>query len=236
MSGTLTIDSRFQGIRGIGQGGHFAGLLAEQRSRPTRVWFRAPIPLDHPLRVDDRDSKLVVSHGETEIAHAEDATVESAPPDAVSLDQAERGRRWAVGRHFARVESCFSCGMGPESLRVHAGKVGTGPFATPFTPPLWTAGPHGTVRDRFLWAPLDCAAGWRVSLDEPRRLAVTGWLSAEVVAPVGPGTPLVVVADADGAWSGRKRMARSAIYTADGALVARAESLWISVAEPEARQ
>ncbi len=237
MSETMVVDPRFKGVEGIGQGGHFAGVLAERRGAPTRVWFRAPIPLGRPLHLEESPDGLVVTDGSVEIARAEDASTEKAPPLPVSLETAEAGRRWAVGRHHARVEGCFSCGMGLESFRVHAGDVGGGLFATPFVPPAWTAGEDGVVLDRFLWAPLDCAAGWRVMLDGPRRLAVTGWLHAEILKAVRPDEPLVVVADTEPEWMGRKRFARSAMYTADGRLVAQAESLWISVSgEPPARQ
>ncbi|HEY5685354.1 MAG TPA: hypothetical protein VIY70_08290 [Acidimicrobiia bacterium] len=229
MTGGISIDPRFQGISGIGQGGHFAGLLAERRRAGTRVWFRAPIPLGRRLNLDERGATLVVRDGATEIALAENASVEADPPPFVSLAAAEKGRSWAVGRHLPRVEGCFSCGMGPESLRIHAGRVDEELYATPYTPPAWTAGPDGTVLDRFLWAPIDCAAGWRVSLDEPQRPAVTGWLTAEIATAVTPGTPLVVVATAEDGWTGRKRMASSAVYTGDGTLVAKSESLWIAL-------
>jgi hypothetical protein len=50
-----------------------------------------------------------------------------------------------------------------------------------------------------------------------------------VHADVRPGDRLVVVADAQPDWDGRKKRARSAIYTEDGSLVAASESLWIAV-------
>lgn len=233
MTGGISIDPRFQGISGIGQGGHFAGLLAERRRAPTRVWFRAPIPLGRNMSLDEREETLVVRDGPTEIALAENAAVQTDPPPAVSLDEADQGRRWALRRRILRAEGCFSCGMGPESFRVHAGRVRGGLFATPYTPPPWTAGPEGTVSDRFLWAALDCAAGWTVSLDGPTTPAVTGWLAAEIATAVAPGTPLVVVAAAEDGWTGRKRMASSAAYTGDGTLVAKADSLWIAVMEAQ---
>jgi hypothetical protein len=233
MTDTLAIDPRFQGMAGIGQGGYVGGLLAERRQVPTRVWFRAPIPLGRSLTLDEHEAGLVVRDGATEVARAEDAAVEADPPPAVSLDEADQGRRWALRRRILRAEGCFSCGMGPESFRVHAGRVREGLFATPYTPPPWTAGPDGTVSDRFLWAALDCAAGWTASLDGPATAAVTGWLAAEIATAVAPGTPLVVVAAAEDGWIGRKRMASSAAYTGDGTLVAKADSVWIAVMEAQ---
>ncbi len=58
---------------------------------------------------------------------------------------------------------------------------------------------------------------------------MTGSLAVEIVAAPEPGTDLVVVAEADPEWDGRRRRARSAIHTGDGALVARSESVWIAL-------
>lgn len=228
--GPFTISSRFEGIAGIGQGGHLAGILAEELGSVTRVDFRSPIPLEHPLSTTTDKTGIVVWDGDTRIAEAAPSSVTSTPPPPVTTEQAERARRWAVDRFVDRVRTCFSCGSRPDSLGVHAGRVdGTDLFATPYTPPAWTSDHEGDVRHRFLWAPLDCAAGWRVALDAHRRLAVTGWLTVEIFERVPAGAPLVVVADADDGWNERKRHARSALYSDDGRLLAASESLWISV-------
>ena len=222
----ITVPRRFQGIDGIAQGGHVAGLVASHVGGAISVTFRNPCPLDRPLQLVD--GRLV--DGDTVILETSAATDISRPPPFVTWSDAVDAREWAESQpSIPRISSCFSCGSAPDSLRVHAGRVdGTTLYATPLVHPSWAA-PDGRVEHRFLWAPIDCAAGWRVSLDDRARPAVTGRIQVEVHLDVDAGTPLVVVADADPEWDGRKRRARSAIYRDDGTLVASAESLWIAL-------
>ncbi|HSJ27770.1 MAG TPA: hypothetical protein VLB67_06120 [Acidimicrobiia bacterium] len=228
----ISVPRRFQGIEGMAQGGHLAGLVAERLPGPVTVSFRAPCPLETTLEVVMADGAARVSHDTTLILEAApDPSPFGHPPPAVTWEEAEAARRWAESQTPGQVIStCFSCGTGSDSLRVHAGRVtGTDLYASPLVFPEWTA-PQGSVSQRFLWAPIDCAAGWRVSVgDDPARPAVTGRLRVQIHQEVVPGEPLVVVAAADPSWQGRKRRARSAIRRTDGSLVASSESLWIAL-------
>ena len=222
----ITVPRRFQGIDGIAQGGHIAGLVAGHLDGAVEITFRNPCPLDRPLHLID--GRLV--DGETVILESGPADGVPWAPDFVPWSDAVAAREWAERQpSIPRVSHCFSCGSDPESFRVHAGRVaGTTIYASPLVHPRWTA-PDGHVEHRFLWAPADCAAGWRVSLDDRARPAVTGQIQVVVHADVEAGTRLVVVADADPEWNGRKRRAWSAIYRADGDLVASAETVWIAL-------
>lgn len=221
----VVIERRFQGIEGMAQGGHVAGLVASLLGGDLAVSFRSPCPLDTPLHLDG--TRLL--HGDTVVLEAEPAGELPEPPPFVHPEEAEEARqRVESTTHVQAISTCFSCGTGPDSFRVHAGPVdGVRWYASPVTHPRWT-GPGNVVEHRFLWAPIDCAAGWRVSVGD--RPAVTARLQVTVHADVAPGTPLVVVADADPDWDGRKRAARSAIYTSDGGLVASSGSLWVALA------
>ncbi len=226
----LTIPRRFQGIEGMAQGGHVAGLVASKLGLDVAVTFRAPCPLETPLTLESTSQGYVLTDGETVILEAVEDDSSPPPPAAVPLAEAEVARRWAGTQSTSlNVSTCFSCGTGPDTLGVHAGQVeGSSVYASPLIHPAW-AGSLGTVEHRFLWAPIDCAAGWRVTFDEWSRPAVTGRLRVKVHAEVEPGQTLIVVADADDEWQGRKRTARSAIYGIDGTLVASSESLWIAL-------
>ena len=80
---------------------------------------------------------------------------------------------------------------------------------------------------------IDCAPGYPVAFGNPEpRFAFTGWLSVDVRSPIEPGRPAIVVAAAD-PWDGRKRAARSALWTEAGDLVALSESLWIAPSSAE---
>jgi hypothetical protein len=226
----LTIPRRFQGIEGMAQGGHVAGLVASKLGMDVAVTFRAPCPLETPLSLTPTPHGHVLTDGDTVILEAVEDDASPEPPPSVPLAAAEEARRWAEAQSTSlNISTCFSCGTGPGSFRVHAGRLdGSSSYASPVVHPEW-AGPDGTVEHRFLWAPIDCAAGWRVTVDEWSRPAVTGRLRVKVHSEVAPGEPLIVVADADPEWQGRKRTARSAIYRADGRLIASSESLWIAL-------
>jgi hypothetical protein len=214
----------------MGQGGYSAGVLAEAIGSTVTVRFHSPVPLDQPLRIERHgDTTNLLSDG-VAVLSAQPGSLQNAPPAPVEPAAAATGRRWAESRFLEPARSCFSCGSGPDSLRIHAGQVDDSRFATPFTPPPWVANADGEVRLPFVWAPLDCAAGWHVALDQSDpRLAVTGWLIVVQHRPLLVGRDYVVVTSTDPGWEGRKRGASSAIYDRDGALCASSSSLWISV-------
>lgn len=226
----ITIPRRFEGFEGIAQGGHLAGLVAQTLQADIAVRFRHPCPLDTPLDLSDNGGGHVLTHGDTTILETSvaDDHLPTAPP-AVTMHDAEEGRRWAEDQAFAQnVRNCFTCGDSSHSLRVHAGLIdGSDLAASPFTYPEWMA-PDGIVEPRFVWAPIDCAAGWRVLLGPDSRPSVTGGLRVTIAELPRPGQPLIVVASA-GDWTGRTRSARSAIYREDGSLVAASESLWVAI-------
>ncbi|MEX2655486.1 MAG: hypothetical protein WD532_10730 [Acidimicrobiia bacterium] len=226
----ITIPRRFEGIEGMAQGGHLAGLVAQTLEADIAVRFRRPCPLDTPLELEANGDGHVLTHGDTTILEASvaDDHLPAAPPP-VTMRDAEEGRRWAEDQAFAQnIRTCFSCGDSSHSLKVHAGLIdGSDLAASPFTYPEWMA-PDGVVEPRFVWAPIDCAAGWRVSLGPNSRPAVTGGLRVTITDLPRPGEPLIAVASA-GDWTGRTRSARSAIYREDGGLIAAAESIWVAI-------
>lgn len=226
----ITVESRFQGIEGMAQGGHLAGMVAASLEDDVAIAFRAPCPLETPLTLEGVNGHHQLLWGDTVVLEADPDDSTPTPPPFVAWEAAVVARNWAEDQaHVQAVTTCFSCGSGPDTLRVHAGKVnGTTLYASPLVLPAWTAN-DGRVEHRFLWAPIDCAAGWRVSMGEGSRPALTGRLRVVVHKDVSPDEPLVVVADADADWNGRKRTARSAIYRVNGSLVASSESLWIAL-------
>ncbi len=226
---TLTIGSRFVGPPGIGHGGYAAAMLAGFADGPVMVRLRRPVPLDRELRVEHRETGPGLSDGDVLIATCEPHRGELDVGGPVSLEAAEDARRRCAGtRGLHLAPTCFSCGVGESSFRVHAGPVtGTGVFATPWTPPAWTAS-GGVVGEAFLWAAMDCAAGWKIITDAEGKRAVTGEITARILGEVRPESTYALVAWA-GPWEGRKRTAGSATYDDRGAPVAVSESLWISI-------
>lgn len=77
-----------------------------------------------------------------------------------------------------------------------------------------------------VWGALDCPSGWAHLVEGG--VAVLGRLRARVYRSVFPGETYVAVGAATGR-DGRKRYAGSALYRADGTLIAAAEATWIEI-------
>ena len=223
----LHVPGRFEGAPGRAQGGYTGGLLHD--GQPRRVWFRSAIPLDTDLDVaSDGDATKVTLEGTLVIeSHPVGSLTDPLAP--VSMDEAIVGRARAEAARFPDLISvCYSCGTREDTLRTHPGKVAdSGTWAAPMTFPDWTA-TDGVVDPSHVWAVVDCASGYPVAFGNPEpRFAFTGWLTVDMRSTIEPDHPAIVVATAS-SWDGRKRAARSALWTRDGELVALSESLWIA--------
>lgn len=226
----VTIGKRFQGPTGSGQGGYTAGLVAAEMTGPLQADFHRRIPLERPMAVTEAPDghRSMVDSGEV-VVRVAPVNDEIPVPPVVGLDEAAAARSAYSPWGPEAVPFCFSCGVQDESFQVWAGPVGDGTyFASPWTPPAWTA-PDGVVEAAYVWAAIDCPAGAKTCFDGPElRVAVTGAMTAELLHDVHPETPHVIVAWAD-RWKGRRRVSGAALFTGEGRLLARQRSLWISI-------
>ena len=55
----------------------------------------------------------------------------------------------------------------------------------PWRPPAWATDGHGRVRERFMWAALDCCGGFALELVGAAVPAVTGQITAEIAGALG---------------------------------------------------
>lgn len=230
MPETVTIARRFQGVTGRGQGGHAAGLLTERVDGAATVDFFSPIPIERPLSVRHERDRWELVDGETLVLRARPYDGPISVPAPAGVPEAEAARRRAPLEDHRSVPDCFSCGTVVGTMQVHAGPLeGRPEHATPWTPPDWTAGPAGTVLDRFVWAAIDCPAGWRAASGSARgRSAVTGQMQASITGPIVPGHTYALVAWAD-EWKGRRVAAGTSLFDEEGTLLASSQSIWISV-------
>jgi hypothetical protein len=220
----LVIPARFNGPPRSANGGYACGLLAEYVPGPAEVTLRMPPPLDTPLAVVEEGSQVELRHGERLVAEAEavDPDLGLDVPDPVSVaEAAEASRRFAGFEHHA-YSTCFVCGPNrSDGLGVYPGPVDARQtlVASPWTPP------EG-ISELLVWAALDCPSGWAVD-DFQREGFLLGRLATRTDALPVPGEPHVVVG-----WrraiEGRKRLAGSALFTAEGELLAHARSTWIA--------
>ena len=228
MTETVRIAERFHGPPRSGNGGYVCGLAASFINGPAEVTLRAPPPLETPLQVLREGGDISLRDGETEIAHARSASPNVTPPQAPTLADAERGAKAYPGHKEHFFPTCFTCGPAhAQGLHVFTGPVREGLVAAPWTPGADLAADDGLVDEIFMWAALDCPSYWALPQAGEFR-AVLGRLTAEILKRPRPGETTIA-----GAWplgaDGRKHRAGSALYDANGALLARAEALWIEI-------
>lgn len=219
----------------MGQGGFTCQQFAEAIGEPVTVALRSRIPLETDLDVvrhEDRWHLVNPSEPDTVILEATRWDADCASGDTVTIDDAAAARdAFPLTADAHPAPHCLSCGLQDRSLRVHAGPLGDGRWATPFRIPEWSL-VDGAVDPSLLWMAMDCSCGWYISHSGPnRRQAVTVQFAVDVHEPIAPETDYALVAwngDYDAGWDGRKRGAAAALFDSSGTQVASSRSFWVA--------
>jgi hypothetical protein len=212
----VIIPPRFNGPPESANGGYACGLVSEALGGGFEVTLKRPPPLDVDLDLVGNELR----QGDVVIAEAHRNLVPMDAVEPVSLEAAEQASRGYAGFEQHAYPTCFTCGPAREDgLGIFAGPVAGRPgvVASPWTP--------REARPEIVWAALDCPAGWAVD-DFQREGVLLGRMAASIHELPHLGEPHVVVG-----WriaeEGRKRDAGSALYAADGHVLAVARSTWI---------
>lgn len=223
------IESRYNGPPESGNGGYCAGLLSERLGRPVEVTLRAPPPLDTPLSVTETMDGARVHHGETLVMEARPGAPSAKAPASPGLEAARKGPAHYPGPDEHGLNTCFVCGpsrAAGDGLHIFAGRLeGTELVASPWVPADDLAADDGKLRERFLWAALDCPGAF--SLPDTG-FVLLGRMTARIDRRPAPGESLLVIGWPIGA-EGRKHRAGTAIYTGGGERLAQAEQTWIEL-------
>jgi len=227
---TITIARRFNGPANSGNGGYVCGLLAREIEGPSQVTLRAPPPLEIPLHLERTESGVRLTHGGGVIAEAVSAAFDLSAPPAPTRAQAEAARARYRGLVDHRYETCFVCGPARplhDGLEIYTGPMEDAPMvACTWTPSPDLADESGDVAPEFIHAALDCPSYWAL----PRggeMAALLARMTSSLDAPAPRAGETLIVAAWPLSSDGRKHRGASAVYTAEGALIARAEALWI---------
>jgi hypothetical protein len=229
---SFVVPARFSGPPESGNGGwvsgHAARLVHTTEALPAvTVRLRTPPPLDREMEVATDDAgTLRVADGEHLVLEAAAAPALDAhgTPAPVSFEEAQVAGARYEGLDDHPFPTCFSCGTAREpgdALRLRPGRVegGAGAYAC-----AWT--PGSDVDLETVWAALDCPGGWASGI--AGRAMVLGTMTAQVFELPVAGQPHVVMAGQRAA-DGRKHFSGTALYAADGRLLARADATWIAV-------
>ncbi|WP_157244379.1 PaaI family thioesterase [Nonomuraea typhae] len=226
----LTVPERFQGPKGIANGGWVAGTVAEAlggRGAAVEVTLHAPTPLDTELRLEHMANCASLHHGDKLLAEAIPVHEDLKAPEFVRFADAARAEAGFPGWRGHAFPDCFVCGLRApgDGLRIFPGPVeGTDLVAAGWRVPFAVAGEDG-VPDAIVGAALDCVTGW--AHFGPGESALLGRLAVQIHGKVYPDGTYSVVGRATGS-EGRKLFGESAIYDQDGTLVAAARATWIT--------
>ncbi|HYN28764.1 MAG TPA: hypothetical protein VES95_02670 [Dermatophilaceae bacterium] len=225
-----TIARRFCGPPESANGGWVCGLLAgvvttTAAAPAVTVRLSSPPPLERPLELERTgEGGAVLRDGDHVVATAVPAPAPTGHlPDPVRAADARRAATAYEGLAGHPFPTCFSCGTAREpgdGLALRPGPLadGTGRYAAPWVPL--------DVDLPVVWAALDCPGGWAAGI--AGRPMVLGTMTALVAALPRVGEEHVLLA-----WQrsqeGRKHLSGSALLTADGQVLARAQATWLAV-------
>jgi len=216
----LVFERRYRGPLASANGGYACGRLAAfVDADEVEVTLRLPPPLDRPLTVERGDGRVRLLDGSATIAEARPAPVDVGPPAPVSVAAAEAARERHRREWTPDFRECYVCGVREDGLEIRVGLVaGREPVhAAPVT--LRESGPE------FVWAAIDCPGAYAVGA-EGRGDVVLGRMTARVDGVPGAGEECVAVSWPLGE-EGRKLHAGTALFDADGELLAVAKQTWI---------
>ena len=229
----LTIAERFRGPPRSGNGGYVCGLIAKPLRGAVAVRLKAPPPLNTALRLESSETQSRLLHAGTLIGEAKVAHLAVQPPASPSYEEAQAAMRSFLGFHAHPFPGCFVCGTersAHDGLRIFPGPLGGASIiAAPWIPDATLADELGAVNSEFIWAALDCPGAFAVMPLSAGSTVVLGELCGLVEGRIAANERCVVIAWPLGG-EGRKRFAGTAVYGAEGRLVARARAVWIEVA------
>jgi hypothetical protein len=232
---SVSVAAQFRGPPHSVNGGYGCGIMGKLIDGPSQTFLRAPMPLDTPMvmvRADDGGVRIESEAGDL-IGEARPASHEAlpTPPAAPSLAAATVAAAGFPGFSRPFHPICFCCGDKLDEgygLRVFTGQLAGAPegvVAGPWTPNAVFADDDGLIHEEVVWAALDCpgSVSWVVSGPGGGLL---GSMTCEVMRRPRAGEPCIVLA-----WplerSGRKLLSGTALYSAEGELMAVSHQIWI---------
>jgi hypothetical protein len=222
----VVIAERFRGPPTTANGGYTCGLVAQFVDGPAQVTLRSPPPLDRQLSVERDGPKVSLLDGDQLVAEGVPADGGFDVPPPVGVDDARAATEHYEWMHEHPYPTCFVCGPerdAGDGLRIFASPVGDRDlYAAPWTPDADLTAPE------FTWAALDCPSGLVTNTFDDVGRILLGRLTAELHKAPAAGEEHVLTA-----WpierDGRKVHTGSALFSADGELLAAANAVWIEV-------
>lgn len=236
----LIIDARYNGPRGLGNGGYVAGALADFVAGDAEVRIQRGFPLDTPLAVvRDAEGGVRCLRGGDLLGTARPVVLDLAipPPPTLAVAAEATGRFRCI--HCSDPRGCYVCSphRAPgEGLRVFCGPLEPGGeliVAGVWVPDAALADAEGCIAPRLVWAALDCPGGYAIAaLNPDAHRQLLGTCAATLRRPLRAGARYILSSWQVAPPEGRKRFMGVAIHDVEGTLCAAARQIWIAVAAP----
>jgi hypothetical protein len=228
---TITIDRRFCGPDGMGNGGYGCGVLAAGIDGPAEITLKAPLPLDKPITLTRGPNGTRLADGDVEIGVARPASLELDVPEAPSFGEAQQAMEGQVPEDVHLAPHCFVCGpkrKAGDGMRILAGPLeNRGRMAAAgwiIDESLVDA--DGLAKPEYIYGALDCPG--YIAVGKADQMALLGRMTAEILARPKRGERCIAAG-----WpieqEGRKFHVGTAVYAEDGTVLARALSTWIAL-------
>lgn len=230
---TISVEERFCGPPGMGNGGYVCGRLARSFDGVAEVTLRQPVPLARTLRVHRENGYVLLHDADMLVAEARPAALDLVVPPAPSWAEAEAASSRYAGFGGHAFPGCFVCGPQRgegDGLRIFAGPVDGHLVAAPWIPDTSLADASGSIRPEFLWASLDCPGYFASPAGSAAAPALLGRMTAMVTPHIRSGDPCIIIG-----WQitteGRKHRVGTALFGRDGACYGRALATWIELTD-----
>ncbi len=232
----ITIDSRYCGPPGSGNGGYVCGRIAQYLGNSAQVRLHAPVPLNKSMKLlRQENGNLHLMDEDQLIATGQTDNVEISLIPKISFEQAENSAKHCRGLHFHPFPECFVCGPDREQgdgLRIFPGpvdqEVSEKPLvAAPWIPHVSLADDNAKVLPEFIWAALDCTGSFAIDFSADKVL-VLGQFSVNLSQSINADEKCVV-------WGrlnrveGRKHYCSTAILNGNQKLCGKGEAIWIAI-------
>jgi hypothetical protein len=232
----IEVASRFAGPPSMGHGGYVAGLLARRIKGAVQITLRRPTPLDAPLSIGEAGEEgFELRNGDEVIAAAEPSHLELEVPRPPTVDEARAAEAGSPSHYNGTGvhPTCFGCGNrrpDGDGLRIFVGPLEVD--GRPQVAGVWRPGPEladadGTVDPQWVLAALDCPGAFAF-IATGLRAGLLGRIVFEQFAPVVAADEHVVTGWQIGE-DGRKLFAGTALFAADGTLLAAAKATWFQM-------
>jgi hypothetical protein len=174
---------------------------------------------------------LRLMDGETLVCEARPGSVSHLAPPPPPRDWSEvlRCNETGGSGDDSEFSTCLVCGRHRavgDGLRVFGATGAKGTSLSCYLPHANHADASGTIQPEFVWGTLDCPGAWAAQDPDDPRPALTGRMTAKIIAPPKVGERCAVVGWKTGE-DGRKLYSGTALYTESGRLCALAACTWI---------